>query len=226
MYSCTTSRRAWLRTISSALLFALFSFPAVSQQTAPAPAAATSPTAVIDWPVTFTQNITAGINAVGTKVQAKLLIATLAGDKVVPEGAIFSGEIIESQAKSSTEPSRLAIRMDTIQWKDAGLFPVKLYLTHWYHPFKSTLNQQGPATEYPQGKIGLRAPSPDQRPGVILNNPESGVGSLVSPQPRPIAKVEAVSGNDGAIVLTSLKSNIKLDKAITYVLADKDLGPQ
>jgi hypothetical protein len=41
--------------------------------------------------------------------------------------------VIESVAKTSTEPSRLAIRMDSVQWKD-GSAAVKIYLTAWIYP--------------------------------------------------------------------------------------------
>jgi hypothetical protein len=37
------------------------------------------------------------------------------------------------RGETSTEPSRLAIRMDSVQWKD-GSAVVKIYLTAWYYP--------------------------------------------------------------------------------------------
>ena len=49
------------------------------------------------------------------------------------KNAVFSGKVIESVAKTSTEPSRLAIRMDSVQWKD-GSAAVKIYLTAWIYP--------------------------------------------------------------------------------------------
>jgi hypothetical protein len=196
-----------------------------SQQTAPKPATAAA-SAAVEWPVTFLENITAGMTAVGTKVQAKLLIATLVNGTVVPAGAVLSGEVLESQAKSAAAPSRLAIRMNQVQWKDAGPFAVKLYLTHWYHPFRGIGNEQGPAP-YERGPIAGQPPYPlDREGGTPMENPESPSGPLVSPQRLPIQNVEATSSSDGTVVLTSNKSNIKLDKAIVYVLGADDLSPQ
>ena len=79
------------------------------------------------------QNVTAGKTPVGTEVQAKLLVGTMGDGAAFPKNAIFSGKLIESVAKTSTEPSRLATRMDSIQWKD-GSAAVKIYLTAWIYP--------------------------------------------------------------------------------------------
>jgi hypothetical protein len=70
-----------------------------------------------EFPVIMRQNITAGSTPVGAKIQAKLAVATLVDGVVVPRDAILSGEVTESVAKSATDPSRLAIRMDSAQWK-------------------------------------------------------------------------------------------------------------
>jgi len=59
------------------------------------------------------QSVTAGATPVGTKVQAKLVVATLVDGTVFPQNSVFSGEVIESVAKSATDPSRVAIRMDS-----------------------------------------------------------------------------------------------------------------
>jgi len=116
-------KRYWLRTISSALLFALFSSRCFTAN-APAPAAATSPTAVIDWPVTFTRHHRR-MNAVGTKVQAKLLIATLAGDKVVPKVLYFPGNYrIASQVVNRAFQTGYTHGYDPVE--GCGPFPVKL----------------------------------------------------------------------------------------------------
>jgi len=217
-------RRRWLTVITfrCAILFALC-LAALSQQTASKPATAAA-SAAVEWPVNFAQNITAGMTAVGTKVQAKLLIATPVNGTVVPAGAILSGEVLESQAKSATAPSRLAIRMNQVQWKEAGPLAITLYLTHWYHPFRGIGNEQGPAQAYEHGQIGMRAPYPQEQPGRPMENPESSTGGLASPQRLPIKNVEASSSSDGTVVLTSNKSNIKLDKAIIYVLGADDLS--
>src|SRR5271155_1243367 len=49
-----------------------------------------------------------GSSAVGTKVEAKLAVATLVTGVVVPQDAILSGEVTESVAKSASGPARLA----------------------------------------------------------------------------------------------------------------------
>ena len=79
------------------------------------------------------QNVAAGTTPVGTKVQANLVIATMVDSVVIPRDALLSGEVTESVAKSKTDPSRLAIRMDSAQWKN-GSSPIKIYLTAWYYP--------------------------------------------------------------------------------------------
>jgi hypothetical protein len=217
-------RRHWVTEITSSFAVLLgLCLAALSQQTAPKPATAAA-SAAVEWPVTFLEKVTAGVTAVGAKVQAKLLIATLVNGTAVPAGAILSGEVLESQAKSATAPSRLAIRMNQVQWKNAAPFAVKLYLTHWYHPFRGIGNEQGPAQPYEHGQIGLRAPYPQEQPGRVTENPESPSGGLVSPQRLPMKNVEAISSSDGTVVLTSSKSNIKLDKAIIYVLGADDLS--
>jgi hypothetical protein len=92
---------------------AMFSQPARGQ---PKPAASSA--AGLEFPVLMRQNASAGTTPVGTKVQAKLAVSTLVNGVVVPRDAILSGEITESVAKSATNPSRLAIRMESAQWKN------------------------------------------------------------------------------------------------------------
>src|SRR5713226_6182203 len=116
--------------------------PTPSQHTPVTP----SSLGALEFPVTMRQNVAAGITPVGTKVQAKLAVATLVDGVVVPRDAVFSGEVTESVAKSATDPSRLAIRMDSAQWKK-GSTPIvlslasKVYLTAWYYPVAETRAQ-------------------------------------------------------------------------------------
>ncbi|MGA8538075.1 MAG: hypothetical protein WB566_01165, partial [Terriglobales bacterium] len=95
----------------------------------------------IEFPVSMRQNVIAGATAVGTKIEAKLAVATLVKGVVVPQGAILSGVVTESVAKSASGPSRLAIRMDLAQWKNGAMAKVvqftKVYLTAWYYPLAS-----------------------------------------------------------------------------------------
>jgi hypothetical protein len=118
-------RHAALAVLGSALLAQpLLAQPTSSQ---PAPAAAGSQ-AALELPATMRQNVAAGKTEVGTKVQAKLAVATLINGVVVPRDALLFGEVTESVAKSATDPSRLALRMDSAQWKN-GAAPITLSLT-------------------------------------------------------------------------------------------------
>src|ERR1700675_4548672 len=126
----------------------------LGQQTPSQPTpAAPSSLGLLEFPVIMRQNVAAGTTPVGTKVQAKLAVATLVDGVVVPRDAVLSGEVTESVAKSATDPSRLAIRMDSAQWKK-GSAPIVLpltsnvYLTAWYYPVAETrahdLSDQSP----------------------------------------------------------------------------------
>ncbi len=55
-----------------------------------------------EFPVTMRQKVVAGKTPVGTKVEANLTIATLVDGKVIPMGATFSGEVVDSAANSAT----------------------------------------------------------------------------------------------------------------------------
>jgi hypothetical protein len=61
-------------------------------------------------------NVAAGKTPVGAKIKARLAVATLIDGKVIPRSAVFSGEVIDSAAKTA-DASRLAIRMDSMVWK-------------------------------------------------------------------------------------------------------------
>lgn len=181
------------------------------------------------------QSVAAGKTPVGTKVQANLTVATLVDRVVIPEGAILSGEVTESVAKSKTGPSRLAIRMDLARWKN-GSTPIKVYLTAWYFPAELTAAQGLPFD--PQdpslgrrtdvnGPTTRRSPQPpqptfpDQNSG--LDVPDT---SSTTSKHRTLMKDVSVTRSPyGAVTLTSLRFNIKIDKTTTYVLATGDLLP-
>jgi hypothetical protein len=64
------------------------------------PDAATHPNNVaIEFPVVMRQNIIAGKTPVGTRVQAKLTLATFVKGVVIPEDATLSVEVFESAEK-------------------------------------------------------------------------------------------------------------------------------
>lgn len=79
------------------------------------------------------QSITAGKTPIGTKIQAKLSIATLLNRTVVPRNAKFCGEVVVSEARTTNQPSRLSVRLDSVSWKN-GSAPVKVFLTARFYP--------------------------------------------------------------------------------------------
>jgi len=189
----------------------------------------------IEFPVVMRQNVAAGKTPVGTKVQAKLAVATLVAGVVVPEGAILSGEVTESVAKSATDPSRLGIRMDSAQWAN-GSAPIKVYLTAWYYPVVTAApTPADEASGLPDAGNNPRPRTGGVYPG--QRNPTSpplsgsDPGAMPPPTPPDISKhrvliknVESMRNLDGAVTLTSKRFNIKLDKQTTYVLATGDLA--
>jgi hypothetical protein len=183
------------------------------------------------------QNITAGKTPVGTRVQAALVVATLVNGVVIPRDAVLSGQAIQSVAKSAAEPSRLAIRMDSIQWKN-GSVPINVYLTAWFYPVvemapqdlsylppdaaNSPKNWNGAGT-YPDSNNPASRPFPGRDPGRDTSADPPSPASNISNHRVLIKNVEATRNSDGVVVLTSKRSNIKLDKLTTYVLASGDL---
>jgi hypothetical protein len=186
----------------------------------------------LELPVIMRQSVAAGKTPVGTKVQANLALATLVNGVVIPQEAILSGEVTESVAKSATEPSRLAIRLDTAQWKN-GSASIKVYLTPWYYPAALATNQDlssglPDASRHPsvwEGAgvyPGRRNPGSAPFPGTDKDAGASSSGS----QRRVLMKdVETTRNSDGSATLTSKRSNLKLDKTLTYVFATSDLLP-
>ena len=198
----------------------------------------------LEFPVNMRQKVAAGKTAVGTKVQAKLTVATLVGGVVVPQHAILSGEVTESVAKSATNPSRLAIRMDSAQWAN-GSAPIKVYLTAWYYPVATPTEQYrrimpgdlpsdlpaGPNGGGRQTRRGVVGPTPsslDQKNPTPPPLPGSDTGAApASDNSRHhvlMKNIESTRDSDGAVTLTSKRFNIKLDKQTTYVLATGDLA--
>jgi hypothetical protein len=208
-------------------------------QTSPAPSGAAG---TLEFPVTLRQKVIAGTTPVGTEIQAKLTVATLVNGTVIPEGAILSGEVTESSAKSGDDPSRLAIRMGSVQWKSGSAptvieLPKKVYLTAWYYPFVLPSPSDDPnSAANTSGRWGSAGPYPDPNlrptaplPGHGTDNDSAGGTSVpksgVSQHRVAMKAVDSNPNSDGSITLTSKHSNIKLDKQNTYVLATSDLLP-
>jgi hypothetical protein len=214
----------------AALILVVCTAVLLSQQTPATPSRSAGP----EFPVTMQQNVTAGVATVGTRVQAKLVIATLVNGTVVPRDAVLSGEVTESVAKSKTDPSRLAIRMDSVQWKNESV-PLKVYLTAWYYPMESMMTQdpwnQPADARSPRNWNGAgtypdpNSPASQPFPGRHTDR-DSGPAPWAPPaSSMPISthrvlmkNVESLRNSDGTLTLISKRSNIKIDKQTTYVL--------
>jgi hypothetical protein len=214
----------------AALILVVCTGVLLSQQSPATPSRSAGP----EFPVTMQQNLTAGASIVGTRVQAKLVIATLVNGTVVPRDAVLSGEVTESVAKSKTDPSRLAIRMDSVQWKNESL-PLKVYLTAWYYPIESMAtpdpwnqpadarsprNWNGAGT-YPDPNSPASQPFPGRHTDRDSVPPWAPPASSmpISTHRVLMKNVESLRNSDGTVILISKRSNIKIDKRTTYVLA-------
>jgi hypothetical protein len=222
-----------MRAVRPVTLVVLCSTTLLAQPTPAAPA----PSGMYEFPVIMQQNVTAGNTPVGTKVRAKLTVATLVDGAVVPRNAVFTGEVIESVAKSATDASRLAIRMDSVQWKK-GSAPITVYLTAWFYPSVSLPVgdlQDGPpqpasktwngAGAYPEPKSPVYQPFPGRDSDNRSDSVPATVASVTSHHRVAMKNVESARNSAGAIAITSNRSNIKLDKLTTYVLVTNDLPP-
>ena len=186
----------------------------------------------LEFPVIMRHNVVAGTTAVGTKVEAKLTVATFVSGVVVPQGAILSGEVTESVAKSASTASRLCIRMDSAQWKNKSApvvlqFTKKVYLSAWYYPMAPIIMPRDLSDEPP--------PSPSipgrwNGPANLPTQSQSPLPTTTSPTAdatthrTPMKDVESARNDKGDVTLVSKRFNIKLDKSTTYVLTAADLA--
>jgi hypothetical protein len=194
-----------------------------------------------EFPVTLEQKVVAGTTPAGTQIKAKLVSATLVSGVVIPRGATLFGEVVESSAKSASSPSRLALRVDSAEWKN-GSSPIKVYLTAWYYPMAGMPNQDlsyQPA-DAAQSKKNWNGAGTYPDPNNPASRPFPGgdqstnAGSGAAPSPSSaisthrvlMNNVDSIINADGSVTLTSMHSNIKLDKLTTYVLATADLIPK
>jgi hypothetical protein len=192
------------------------------------------PAAAKEFPVLLQQSIVAGKTPVGSVVKAKLMVATLVDGTVVPRNATFTGEVVESVAKTATDPSRLAIHMASVEWKK-GSTPVNVYLIPWYYPTTSEAGQDlqyGPqktaqgswngAGQYPDPHSKIYQPFPSSDSDKDSSAPPTSSTGM-SNHRAPLPEVQAARSSDGAVELLSTHVTIKLDKSTTYVLAPDDL---
>lgn len=218
-------KRAIILQLSFILL--LWSANSFSQQK---PAASSSP-GVLEFPITLQESVEAGRTAVGDKIQAKLMVATLVNRVVIPKDATFSGVVIDSVAKTAKDPSRLAIRIDSVQWKD-GSASIKAYLTPLYYPKTVATGpnlQYGPPEppaktwngegQYPNTDSRVYRPFPsgdsDNNAGAV---PETTTATM-SGNPVGMKDVAVAPTAEGGLALVSNRVNLKLDKQTIYVLA-------
>jgi len=225
--------------VSRLAISVLCSAALIGQQKPAASTPATStPSGVQEFPVILQQSVSAGKTPAGTKIEAKLEASTLVNGTVIPRDAVFSGEVVESVAKTATEPSRLALRMDSVKWKN-GSAAVKVYLTAWYYPERDQAAQnlqygapQSPKRtwdgmgQYPDPNSPAYKPFPGSASDSGKNDsaPHAPV-STTATHPVRMKDVETASSNDGAIAITCKRANLKLDKLTTYVFAGSDLLP-
>jgi hypothetical protein len=196
-----------------------------------------NPASAPEFPILLHQTVTAGKTPPGSKIQAKLAIATLVNGTVIPRNAVFSGEVVESVAMTATEPSRLSIRMDSAQWKD-GSATIKAYFTGWYYPTvdeagqdlqygpqqpaRRTWNGQG---EYPDSNSHVYRPFPSGDSDKGQTAPDTS-SSTTSKNRALMKNIEVGRSADGAVVLVSKHTNIKLEKYTTYVVSSGEAAAQ
>ena len=188
-----------------------------------------------ELPVILRQSIEAGKTTVGTKVEARLIMATMIKAGVIPRDAVISGEIVESVAKSGNSPSRLAIRMDSAQWRN-GAAKFKMYLTAWYYPpapmAAPDLSYGPPGDRRNWGGVDPTVdttdpPNPAQK---LSTHQDNGVNagapaSVISTRRVLMNNVKSESGTDGSVILVCSRSNIKLNKVTTYLVAMSEVLP-
>jgi hypothetical protein len=185
--------------------------------------------ALREFPLTLQQSIESGKATIGTKVQAKLAAGTLFQGTVIPRNAVFSGVVIESTAKSAKEPAKLAIRMETAEWKD-GSTSLKAYLVPLYYA-PTAPSIQGPPAESPDpgsrtmNGAGQSDPRMSQPfPGGNAQTGQAAISDIPTASNRPVQmkNVTLALADEGGAALVSEGANIKLYKMTTYVFAASD----
>ncbi len=200
-----------------------FSFAASLAQQAPAPS---SHATLHQFALTLQQSIESGKTRIGTKVQAKLAAATTFQGTVIPRNAVFTGVVIESDAKSAKEPAKLAIRMETAEWKN-GATSVTAYLMPLYYAPTVQAAQTFP-NEAPDPSSrsldGEQPQSPMQRSSFPANNSQAAQEAIpenptTSSRPVQMKSVVIARADEGGAALVSEHANIKLNKMTTYIFA-------
>lgn len=174
---------------------------------------------VQEFPVIFQNAVTAGRTPIGTKIQAKLTMATLLNGTVVPQNAEFSGEVVLSEPRTKDQPARLSVRMDSVRWKD-GSASVKAYVTNWFYPSMIESGQTSQSGPVPWHDPAAPVPGPSYEP----STPDAP-DSTVSRHREKMKDVDSERTSDGTITLVSKQHNLSLDHSTIYVLTPGDLVP-
>lgn len=214
--------------VAQTVILACWSAFSLSQQ-AQAPSARP---ALHEFPLTLQQSIESGKTKIGTKVQAKLATATRFQGAVIPRNAVFSGVVIESTARGAKEPAKLAIRMETAEWKDQST-SMTAYLTPLYYTVAAPTSLPGgspdPSSRTLKG-AGQDPNSPMYRPYPTNDSQaaQEAIPEIATTSTRPVAMKNVTLGlaDDGGAALVSEHSNIKLYKLTTYVFAAREPAAQ
>ena len=226
MHNCVRSlgeRTNWI--ISQVAILACFFAASIGQQKSP-----TSSSGVLhEFPLVLQQSIESGKAKIGTKVQAKLAVAIVFDGTVIPRNAVFSGLVIESTPKSAKEPAKLAIRIETAEWKH-GSSSITAYVLPLYYPattqsvqnFGDAPQESGPTTS--NGAQGSSSESPMYHQSFPANESQAAIPEIPSPSNRPVQSknVTVAPADEGGAALVSEHSNIKLFKLTTYVFAARE----
>ena len=86
IWAVTATRMSGSANLDSLFSFSITLLGTEKAATAPLPAAQ-------EFPVLLEQSLAAGKTPVGTKIQARLAVATLVAGTVIPRNAVFSGEV-------------------------------------------------------------------------------------------------------------------------------------
>ncbi len=191
----------------------------------------------IELPAVLQQKIVAGSTAVGTEVRAKLTIATLVNGVVLPDGAVITGRVEKSLAKTADSLAHLKIKFESAHWKTGDL-KLEIYLVGSYYPieFQTPADQVsgahaevgvmvGGSPAVGRGRNGI-PPSDAETPQDDPTDPRPNIThSEVSNHSVRIKNVDTAVATDGGLEITSNERNLKLNKGIIYSLQSAGAAP-
>ncbi|HEV7220809.1 MAG: hypothetical protein ACHP8A_10040 [Terriglobales bacterium] len=181
--------------------------------------------ALHEFPLTLQENIESGKAKIGTKVQAKLAMATMFHGMIIPRNAVFSGLVIESDAKSAKAPAKLAIRMETAEWKDGSTSLTAYLLPLSYATTAPAVQGLRNESQDPDSRTLSEGQSESPMQRSFPNNDSQAAQAAIpeiptaSNRPVPMKNVVIARADEGGAALVSDRGNIKLNKMTTYVFA-------